>query len=59
MSQTFIDNRLFHRLPQPKERVGWGCTLVVRWSGKRGYIEVHSIEGAGATFRVVLIGSNR
>ena len=56
MSQTFIDNRLFHPFATTKRNgVGLGlytCREVVQ--ANAGYIEVHSIQGAGATFRVVL-----
>jgi len=56
ISQTFIDNRLFHPFATTKRNgVGLGlytCREVVQ--ANAGYIEVHSIEGAGATFRVVL-----
>ena len=56
MSQTFIDNRLFHPFATTKRNgVGLGlytCRQVVQ--ANAGYIEVHSIAGAGATFRVVL-----
>ena len=56
ISQTFKDNRLFHPFATTKRNgVGLGlytCREVVQ--ANAGYIEVHSIEGAGATFRVVL-----
>ncbi len=56
MSQTFIDNRLFHPFATTERNgVGLGlytCREVVQ--ANAGYIEVHSIQGAGATFRVVL-----
>jgi signal transduction histidine kinase len=56
ISQAFIDNRLFHPFATTKRNgVGLGlytCREVVQ--ANAGYIEVHSIEGAGTTFRVVL-----
>src|ERR1700730_9602848 len=56
ISQSFINNRLFHPFATTKKNgVGLGlytCREVVQ--ANAGYIEVHSIEGAGATFRVVL-----
>ena len=56
ISQTFKDNRLFHPFATTKRNgVGLGlytCREVVQ--AHAGYIEVHSIEGVGATFRVVL-----
>ena len=56
MSQRFINERLFRPFATTKRRgVGLGlytCREVVRANG--GSIEVHSREGAGTTFRVVL-----
>ena len=56
MSRTFIDNRLFRPFATTKKNgIGLGlytCREVVRAIG--GTIDVHSIEGAGTTFRVVL-----
>ncbi|HEX6045996.1 MAG TPA: ATP-binding protein [Pyrinomonadaceae bacterium] len=56
MSKTFIENRLFRPFATTKKNgIGLGlytCREVVRASG--GTIEVHSVEGAGTTFRVVL-----
>lgn len=56
MSKTFIDNRLFRPFATTKKNgIGLGlytCREVIRASG--GTIEVHSVEGAGTTFRVVL-----
>jgi signal transduction histidine kinase len=56
MSRTFIDNRLFRPFATTKKSgIGLGlytCREVVRASG--GTIDVHSVEGAGTTFRVVL-----
>ena len=56
MSKTFIENRLFRPFATTKNTgIGLGlytCREVVRASG--GTIEVHSVEGAGTTFRVVL-----
>src|SRR6267142_513121 len=56
ISQSFIDNRLFQPFATTKKNgVGLGlytCREVVQ--ANAGYIEVHSIQGAGATFRVVL-----
>ena len=56
MSKTFIDNRLFRPFATTKKSgIGLGlytCREIVRASG--GTIEVHSVEGAGTTFRVVL-----
>ena len=56
MSRIFIENRLFRPFATTKKNgIGLGlytCREVVRASG--GTIEVHSVEGAGTTFRVVL-----
>jgi signal transduction histidine kinase len=56
MSKTFVENRLFRPFATTKKTgIGLGlytCREVVRASG--GTIEVHSVEGAGTTFRVVL-----
>jgi signal transduction histidine kinase len=56
MSRTFIDNRLFRPFSTTKKTgIGLGlytCREVVLASG--GTIDVHSVEGAGTTFRVVL-----
>jgi signal transduction histidine kinase len=56
MSQRFIEDKLFRPFATTKMRgVGLGlytCREVVRAHG--GSIEVHSQEGAGTTFRVVL-----
>lgn len=56
MTRVFIDNRLFHPFSTTKKNgIGLGlytCREVVRASG--GTIDVHSVEGAGTTFRVVL-----
>ena len=56
MSKTFIETRLFRPFATTKKNgIGLGlytCREVVRASG--GTIEVHSVEGAGTTFRVVL-----
>lgn len=56
MSQTFIENRLFHPFSTTKANgVGLGlytCREVIEASA--GIIEVDSVEGAGTTFRVVL-----
>lgn len=56
MSKTFIENRLFRPFATTKKNgIGLGlytCREVVLASG--GTIDVHSVEGAGTTFRVVL-----
>ncbi len=56
MSKTFIENRLYRPFATTKKNgIGLGlytCREVVRASG--GSIEVHSVEGVGTTFRVVL-----
>ncbi len=56
MSKTFIENRLFRPFATTKKNgIGLGlytCREIVRASG--GTIEVHSVEGVGTTFRVVL-----
>ncbi len=56
MSRVFIENRLFRPFSTTKKNgIGLGlytCREVVRASG--GTIDVHSVEGAGTTFRVVL-----
>ncbi len=56
MSKAFIENRLFRPFATTKKTgIGLGlytCREVVRASG--GTIDVHSVEGAGTTFRVVL-----
>ena len=56
MSRTFIDNRLFRPFATTKKNgIGLGlytCREVVRASG--GTIDVHSVEGAGTTFTIVL-----
>jgi len=56
MSRIFIENRLFRPFATTKKSgIGLGlytCREVVRASG--GTIDVHSVEGAGTTFRVVL-----
>jgi signal transduction histidine kinase len=56
MSKTFVENRLFRPFATTKKSgIGLGlytCREVVRASG--GTIEVHTVEGAGTTFRVVL-----
>ncbi|MFN2531509.1 MAG: ATP-binding protein [Pyrinomonadaceae bacterium] len=56
MSKHFVENRLFRPFATTKKNgVGLGlytCREVVR--ANAGWIEAHSIEGAGATFRVVL-----
>ena len=56
MSRIFIDTRLFRPFATTKKNgIGLGlytCREVVRASG--GTIDVHSVEGAGTTFRVVL-----
>ena len=56
MTESFVENRLFHPFSTTKKRgVGLGlytCREVVRANG--GTIEVSSRQGAGTTFRVVL-----
>lgn len=56
MSRIFIEKRLYRPFATTKKNgIGLGlytCREVVRASG--GTIEVHSVEGAGTTFRVVL-----
>jgi signal transduction histidine kinase len=56
MSRVFIENRLFRPFATTKKSgIGLGlytCREVVLASG--GTIDVHSVEGAGTTFRVVL-----
>ena len=56
MSRVFIENRLFRPFSTTKKNgIGLGlytCREVVYASG--GAIDVHSVEGAGTTFRVVL-----
>jgi signal transduction histidine kinase len=56
MSRVFIDNRLFRPFATTKKNgIGLGlytCREVVRAHG--GTIDVHSVEGTGTTFRVVL-----
>lgn len=61
MSKTFIENRLFRPFSTTKHNgIGLGlytCREVVHASG--GEIEVHSVEGVGTTFRVVLPSSSQ
>lgn len=56
MSKSFIENRLYRPFATTKKNgIGLGlytCREIVRASG--GTIEVHSVEGVGTTFRVVL-----
>lgn len=56
MSKTFIENRLYRPFATTKRTgIGLGlytCREIVRAGG--GTIEVHSVEGVGTTFRVVL-----
>jgi signal transduction histidine kinase len=56
ISQRFIQEKLFHAFATTKRTgVGLGlytCREVVRANG--GSIEVHSVEGSGTTFKVVL-----
>jgi signal transduction histidine kinase len=56
MSKTFIDTRLYRPFSTTKKTgIGLGlytCREVIEASA--GSIEVHSVEGAGTTFRVVL-----
>lgn len=56
MSKTFIEHRLYRPFATTKKTgIGLGlytCREIVRASG--GTIEVHSVEGVGTTFRVVL-----
>ena len=56
MSPMFIETRLFRPFATTKKNgIGLGlytCREVIRASG--GAIDVHSVEGAGTTFRVVL-----
>jgi len=61
MSKIFIENRLFRPFATTKKNgIGLGlytCREVVQASG--GTIEVHSVEGVGTTFRVVLPSSTQ
>ena len=56
MSKSFIEHRLYRPFATTKKTgIGLGlytCREIVRASG--GTIEVHSVEGVGTTFRVVL-----
>ncbi|HEU4710583.1 MAG TPA: ATP-binding protein [Pyrinomonadaceae bacterium] len=61
MSKVFIENRLFRPFATTKKTgIGLGlytCREVVLASG--GTIDVHSVEGVGTTFRVVLPSSSQ
>ncbi|HEU4765967.1 MAG TPA: ATP-binding protein, partial [Pyrinomonadaceae bacterium] len=61
MSKIFIENRLFRPFATTKKNgIGLGlytCREVVLASG--GTIDVHSVEGVGTTFRVVLPSSSQ